>query len=167
MLNPDFHHTMQNDSNPSALKHRTVMSRREFMALVAAVPVLTISDSVTTSTDTANFNKFIQLSSILTGFSNSEFDTSRASTLFSLLMKSNFQERLISALESPSSETDDELTEVIVTFWYAGIIAIDGDVSVDTYVDGLIWTTAWFATPKTICSPIPNDWSLPPSEAAS
>ena len=137
------------------------------MALVAAVPALTISDSTLPSQHTANIEKFIELSSHLTGFATAEFEPTRANTLLSLLMNSNFQDRLISALDAPSSEIDDELTEIIVTFWYAGIIAINGNVSVDTYIDGLIWKTAWFATPKTICSHFPNDWSLPPSETSS
>ncbi len=124
-------------------------------------------DGLGNSASAANLQQFLDLSSELTGFPTSELNAERAQILLDLLMDSNLRDALVSAMKADTSEVKDELAEVMITFWYAGIIAIQNDVSVDTYIDALVWKSVWFATPKTVCSPIPNDWSLPPEPATS
>lgn len=133
------------------------------MAVVASVPVLTISNGIFTAAIAADYEKFLRLSSDITGFPISDLNTDRANTLLGLLLNSNYNPHLTSALNTPSVPIDDELVEVIVTFWYAGVIVIDGSFSVDTYIEALMWKCAWFASPKSVCAPVPNDWSVPPS----
>ena len=143
--------------------HPSHLSRRKFLAVAASVPALTVSDGIFTKASASEHEKFLHLSSELTGFPVSDLNTSRANTLLGLLMNSNYKQQLILSLDAPSAQTDEELVEVIITFWYAGIIAIDGDFSVDTYTDAFMWKSAWFASPKSVCVSVPNGWSLPPS----
>ncbi len=139
------------------------LSRREFIAVVASVPVLTVSGGIFTVAEAADHEKFLQISSDLTGFPISDLNIQRANTLLGLLINSNYKPKLNVALDEPLVPIDSDLIEVIITFWYAGVIAMEGNFSVDTYIDALMWKSAWFASPKSVCVSVPNDWSLPPS----
>ncbi len=135
------------------------------MAVVASVPVLTVSEGIFSAAKAADHEKFLQLSSDLTGFPISDLNMERANIFLSLLMNSNYKSQLNAALDEPVVSIDGDLIEVIITFWYAGVIAIDGNFSVETYLDALMWKSTWFASPKSVCASVPNDWSLPPSGA--
>ena len=138
------------------------ISRRKFITIIGAMPVLASADIVADSIGAGDVDRFLQLSSTLTGFPASELNYGRAQQLLGWIIASSHSGSLASALEDSSLAVDDELAEIVITAWYSGVISIDDDSFVDTYTDALIWQTAWFTTPKTVCSPVPNDWALPP-----
>ena len=138
------------------------LSRRKFITIIGATPVLASADIFASSASAREVDRFLQLSSNLTGFPTAELNHDRARQLLGWIMAASHSGSLGSALEDSSLTVDDELAEIVIAAWYAGIISIDGTPFVDTYTDALIWKAAWFATPKTVCSPVPDDWTLPP-----
>ncbi len=136
------------------------VSRRKFLTAISAMPVLVSADIFAGSASAGEVDRFLQLSSNLTGFEVQELNPDRARQLLGWIMASGHSDSLGSALEDSSLAVDDELAEVVITAWYGGVIAIDDDPFVDTYTDALAWKAAWFATPKTVCSTVPDDWTL-------
>lgn len=50
------------------------------------------------------------------------------------------------------------LADTIITYWYTGIYDNDGEPTVATYVDALVWQAVDYLKPRTICGPFPGFW---------
>lgn len=122
----------------------------------------------------ARLQRFLAVSSALTGFSHANLQPDLARTymqridnndeiqaslddLFAALPEDNPDDAVSLDAMQAAGVFDDEarnsLTQTITTYWYTGVVpAPEGDSSqVATFVDALAWTSLTFTKPRSIC----------------
>ena len=121
---------------------------------------------------------FLTLSSLLTGFealnpalgavylSALRDRPDPAVTLDALVERAGFAgpeaPNSLEALEGAGVFAEEEmaaLADTIITWWYTGIYeTAEGEQTVATYVDALVWQAVGYLKPRTICGPYPGFW---------
>ena len=111
------------------------------------------------SSQAVRVEAFIELSARLTGFPAHTLDRRFAATLVQALSAAGRQSGL-EALLADDGCADCSATEVeIISAWYSGLLPQESGAIVGTLNDALIWRTAWFAQPPSVCAP---GWAQPP-----
>ncbi len=145
-----------------------MLNRRTFATFCGAAP--SIAAMAASSPQAGVLEAFRELSARLTGFPASALDSGFAAALWRDLSETSDvgrQSALKTLLARPNANgADDECADCgaveveIIAAWYSGILPhTDGPV-VATLHDGLIWRTAWFARPPSVCAPL---WEQPPA----
>ncbi len=176
---------------------KQTMTRRTFLRLfgilgagtvIQACDVLPENERVTISLEevaspypasdmtASDVNRFLQLSALLTGFS--DLNPELASTymqnlsgevsLPELYERANFpeqaQEFTLEQLQQTGVFEDEEMRSVvnnIVNYWYTGTYQNGDSTVVATYTDALAWKSLDFTKPRTICG-APGFWQTNP-----
>jgi hypothetical protein len=117
--------------------------------------------------------QFLALSSILTGFE--ELNPTLGRVYLESLQSGQHADALaalyrvagatsIEALERAGVFADEQTratADTIAEYWYTGVYTKDGEQTVATYVDALVWR-AIYTKPNTICGPYTGFWQEPP-----
>ena len=131
------------------------LSRRAFAAFCSATLG---TAAMAASPQAARVEAFVELSARLTGFPADTLDRRFAAALVQALSATGHQSAL-EALLADDDCADCAATEVeIVSAWYSGLVPQESGAVVGTLNDALIWRTATFATPPSVCA---SGWARP------
>lgn len=139
-------------------KNVTTISRRRFVAAIAAVPAFGLA-CAREGDDVARFRL---LSARLMGFPEEALDRDLALGLMEGLRSTGDGPGVERLLSGTAGDADSDLARRIVVAWYSGIYPAADGPTVRAADDALVWRALDFTKPPGRCSMVPGDWSDPP-----
>lgn len=134
-------------------------TRRAVLAWVGAAPLLVSCSRE--DADQQDLESFMQLSSVLTGFTTQELDRELAKWLLVRLVDQGFANQLEEADPENLVDVDSELVVEIIEAWYSGIHKVRDSSVVATFTEAKIWDAVEFAAIPTVCKGQLGSWSEP------
>jgi hypothetical protein len=111
--------------------------------------------------DTFSLEDFLTLSSRLTHYPVAQLNVTAATALLKAFEAKGLGPEL--AKLAANYDSDDKLAAEVVSGWYTGICqTATGPVAI-IFEEALLWKTATFLHPWSICGGATNYWALPPA----